>query len=183
MKTFNGIKVQGYLVIQKIADAPLVKTFFYLHNKINNNLKRSIGDIICNKPGVDRINTGYINEMRIYGVIDPNEIPTIPVPTADDDLPPRNYISKSLGAGLISTPNIVSGTNQFSAVVYNDDKLNGNDNFYITDLVLVVKNTTTAEDKVWARVLAPSDASSAIGLYKTPSVTYRIDWYIVFNQE
>ena len=156
--------------------------YFVIKNKINNNMRIALGDLICKSIHINR-EYNYISEMRIYGVTNSSELNGVLAPTANDGFPTRSYISKVLGTTLTATSNVIDGTNLFSAIVYNDDDLASSNTFYISDIVLVGKRGSNNLE-VWSRVLAPSDGSSGeIGLLKTPSVSYRIDWYIIFNQE
>ncbi|MEO0271482.1 MAG: hypothetical protein ABIM30_00110 [candidate division WOR-3 bacterium] len=175
------ILISGLVHIRKIDNG--VETWSkVVHNKINNNLKIAIGHIICNSSSINR-NYCYINQMRIYGVTNQSDLTNITPPSPVDDFPNRHYILKEAPASMNTFSNVVPGVNLFSATVQNDDKLNGENVYYISDIVLSGINGATGEQEVWSRLLAPSDSSGPIGLLKTPSVSYRIDWYIIFEQE
>jgi len=172
------IKTYGRVVITKITEDGK-KEYFY-NNKINNKMKIALGELICAQPVAPR----YIYKMNIYGLVNQGEISSkVKAATPEDDFPSmpteRDGVITKTGANLSIAPNIISGVNLFSVTINSSDNLGSNTTYYITDAILVGQNNSS--DEVWARVTLPTDGN--IGLYKTPSVIYKIDWYIIFNQE
>lgn len=182
MKSLDRLSMSGLVCIKKFENGIEVwsKNF---KNKINNNMKEALGGIICNSSSYDRANNAYINQIRIYGVLNYSDLAFVTPPTPIDDFPTRDYILKSIPNDASATANVIPGANLFSTTIYTGDNLNGNSTYYISDLVLSGKNGVTGTQEVWARVLAPSDSGGPIGLLKTPSISYKIDWYVIFEQE
>jgi hypothetical protein len=178
MKFKGYIKTYGRVVITKITEDGK-KEYFY-NNKINNKMKIALGELICAQPVAPK----YIYAINVYGLVNQAEINSkVRAATPEDNFPAipadRDGVITKTGASLSIVPNIISGVNLFSTTISSNDNLGSNTTYYITDAILVGKNNGNYE--VWARVTLPTDGN--IGLYKTPSVIYKIDWYIIFNQE
>jgi len=149
-------------------------------NKLTNQFLEDMVDNIINPANYKAGSRDYtmVGEVRVYGDASPY-IPSTPQKTDTVAVfGQHSYISKSKASNTLTTADPLTGYAQTSFSIDEGDLLNGQDQYYLMEMGLFCK----ASDRLWARVILPSDATNRPGLFKNGTLSaFDFDWIIIFD--